>query len=119
MILIQVSLTRYFILLQHHYLLLLTSSRSSGIVPAPLKTAKVVPIHKQGHKDELTNYRPISILPYFSKLLEKVMYSRLFDNAEKTKFIMPFQHGFLPGHSTVMSLLNLQNNILAAIDRNE
>ena len=47
------------------------------------------------------------------------MYSRLFDYVDKNKFIMPFQHGFQPGHSMVMPLLNLQDNISAAIDRNE
>ena len=47
------------------------------------------------------------------------MYTRLFDYVDKNQYIMPFQHGFKPDHSTVMSLLNLQDNKSAAIDRNE
>src|SRR6218665_2475717 len=44
-------------------------SLKTGVDPVLLKTAKVIPIYKQGHKDDVSNYRPISILPYFSKIL--------------------------------------------------
>lgn len=47
------------------------SSFNTGIVPNLLKSAIVTPIYKQGLRNEVSNYRPISILPYFSKLLEK------------------------------------------------
>ena len=45
-----------------------------GIFPTCLKTAKVVPVHKTGNKNELTNYRPISILFIFLKILEKIVH---------------------------------------------
>ena len=47
-------------------------SFSKGVVPTKMKTAKIVPIYKSGHKDQFNNYRPISLLPAFSKLLEKL-----------------------------------------------
>jgi len=99
--------------------LIFNSSLSTGIVPQPLKMAKVVPIHKQGDRKTISNYRPISILPYFSKLLEKVMYTRLYDFILKGGCIYPYQHGFQSGHSTAMSLLTIQDNITNAIDNNE
>src|SRR6218665_282643 len=84
-----------------------------------MKTTKVLPIHKQGSKYVVINYRPISILNYFSKLFGKVMYVRLFDYIDKRSILCPSQHGFQPGHSTLMSLLNIQDSISAAIDRNQ
>ena len=49
----------------------------NGIVPAKIKMAKVVPIFKKGDADNPANYRPISVLPYFSKVFEKIVYDRL------------------------------------------
>ena len=59
--------------------LIINSSFTTGIVPSVIKQARVTPIFKNGAKTEMSNYRPISILPYFSKLFEKVMYVRLVD----------------------------------------
>src|SRR6218665_1740384 len=58
---------------------IINCSLSTDIVPTSLKTAKVLHIHTQGSKHDVTNYRPISILNYFPKLFEKVMYVHLFD----------------------------------------
>ena len=52
-------------------------SLSSGKFPDALKVAKIVAIHKADDKILISNYRPISVLPFFSKILEKLMYSRL------------------------------------------
>ena len=98
---------------------IINNSFSTGIVPTALKSAKVVPIFKQGSTEELSNYRPISILPCFSKLLEKIMYNRLYDYVIKMKILFPFQHGFQAGHSTSMSLLTIQDNISNVIDKKE
>jgi len=53
------------------------ASLKSGTFPDKLKIAKVTPIHKKGDLRDVSNYRPISVLPVFSKLLEKLMYNRL------------------------------------------
>ena len=52
-------------------------SLSQGIFPDSLKIAKITPIFKTGETTNLSNYRPISVLPCFSKILEKIMYNKL------------------------------------------
>ena len=49
----------------------------NGVVPNELKVAKVVPIYKSGDRRLINNYRPVSVLPCFSKILEKLMYNRI------------------------------------------
>src|SRR6218665_66663 len=95
------------------------SSFNTSIVPNLLKSAIVTPIYKQGLRNEVSNYRPISTLPHFSKLLEKIMYSRLYSYIEKKHILYQHQHGFRSGHSTALSLLNLHDNISAAFERAE
>ena len=98
---------------------MINCSFTTGIVPQAIKIAKVVPIYKKGDKDDVTNYRPISILPYFSKFYEKLMYNRLYNFVEKSDIIFRTQHGFQPGHSPFMSLLSMQDKISNAIENNE
>ena len=94
-------------------------SLSAGMVPLEFKMARVLPIYKQGSKSELANYRPISILPFFSKFYEKVLYDRLFSYIKQKNILYPLQHGFQPAHSTSMSLIDIQDKISAAMDNNE
>ena len=54
-------------------------SLEEGIFPDDLKAAKVTPIIKAGDENDFGNYRPISVLSGFSKILEKITYKRLFD----------------------------------------
>jgi hypothetical protein len=98
---------------------LINCSFTTGIFPQPLKIAKVIPIFKKGERDNLTNYRPNSILPYFSKIFEKSMYSRLYEFVKTSDILFPSQHGFQSGHSPYMSLLSMQDRISNAIDNNE
>ena len=98
---------------------LINCSFRNGVVPLEIKMAKVTPIHKQGIKSEISNYRPISVLTYFSKFFERAMYNRLFSFITHNKLLYPLQHGFQPGHSTSMSLLDIQDQISKAIDNNK
>ena len=91
----------------------------SGIFPNALKIAKVVPIFKKGEKGDVANYRPISVLPFFAKIFEKLMYERLSNFLEKANIIFPSQHGFQAGHSPSMPLLSIQDKISEAIENNE
>jgi hypothetical protein len=62
-------------------------SLSSGAVPDAIAIAKILPILKKGDKDNVSNYRPISVLPYFSKFYEKLMHSRLSNYVKKIDII--------------------------------
>ena len=91
-------------------------SLRTGIFPEKLKISKVIPIHKKDNKTEITNYRPISLLPVFSKILERLIYNRLELFLQNNKIIYSNQHGFQPKKSTTLALLNLTDNILESFD---
>ena len=74
----------------------------TGIYPSSWKLAKVNPVFKKGVKSAIKNYRPISILPVFSKVFEGFLYDYLF--GEISCFLPASQHGFLPKKSTVTNL---------------
>ena len=67
-------------------------SLNTGIFPDRMKVAKVTPIFKKGEKSSISNYRPISVLPCFSKILEQIMYNRLYNyfTANSILFIQSF-----------------------------
>ena len=64
-----------------------TSTLNWGVYPNSLKLAKVIPIFKAGSKLEVNNYRPISLLPTLSKIIEKLMHIRLFSFLEQQCYI--------------------------------
>ena len=78
-------------------------SFSTGFVPKQLKIAKVIPVFKSGDPRLPNNYRPISLLSNFSKILEKVMANRLTNYLEQYNLLSPSQFGFRKNHSTVES----------------
>ena len=88
----------------------------SGIVPSQLKIAKVNPIFKSGDKQVFSNYRPISILPSISKILEKIMYTRLFDFVTNNEFLSPHQYGLRPNRSTNMAINDFYCKIADDLD---
>ena len=91
----------------------------SGIVPDRMKIARVIPIFKSGDSSLLTNYRPVPVLPVFSKLLEKVVYNRILKYLDKHGILFRNQYGFQKGHSTSFALLHLFEKLSSAIDRRE
>ena len=88
-----------------------------GIFQDKLKIAKVIPVYKAEDPSLFVNYRPISLLPVFSKLFEKVMYDRLVEFAETYEILFRCQFGFRKNHSTSLSLIHLINKISSAIDK--
>jgi hypothetical protein len=92
-------------------------SLSQGVFPSELKLANIIPIFKAGDKQITGNYRPVSLLTMFSKIYERVFYSRLahFLNMQKTLF--EYQFGFRTNHSTGMALTILLDKIINALEK--
>jgi len=91
-------------------------SLNEGIVPDELKIAKVVPIYKKGDKSEAINYRPISLLSVFDKLLERLMYNRLYSFLTKHNILYKYQFGFRKKYSTVLALIEVMDIIYSKLD---
>ena len=87
-----------------------------GKFPNQLKLAKVVPIFKSDDRLLVSNYRPISVLPVFSKILEKLMYNRMIGFIEKHNILSSSQFGFREHHSTSMALVKLLDKITRELD---
>lgn len=90
---------------------------SVGIFPDIFKTAVVLPIHKSGDKDSVTNYRPISLLSIFSKIFEKVINNRLTSYLTKFKILANNQFGFRSGRSTEDAVMELTDAVIDNIER--
>ena len=75
-------------------------SFTTGIVPHQLKIAKVIAVFKSGDPNCVNNYRPISILPCFSKIFEKCVYAKIITFFNKFNILSDSQYGFLSKHST-------------------
>ena len=80
-------------------------SLQSRIFPDKLKIARVTPSFKKDSDSELGNYQPISVLPCFSRILEKIMYNRLYKNLKEKDILYKKQFGFQQKNSTKHALL--------------
>ena len=94
-------------------------SLSTGSVPEQLKVAKVIPIYKKENVEIFSNYRPVSVLPCFSKILERLVFNRCMDYIDKNNSLNEKQFGFRPNHSTYMATIELVDKIANAVERNE
>jgi hypothetical protein len=92
-------------------------SLNQGVFPNEMKIAKVIPIFKSGNKECINNYRPISLLPQFSKLLEKLFTSRLYNFLLKHKVIYPSQYGFQKQCSTSAAVIELTEEITGNMEK--
>ena len=99
--------------------LICSLSLSTGVFPNDLKIAKVVSIYKKDNPQNFGNYRPVSVLPCFSKILERIMYNRCYDFITKTNVLFNKQYGFRNKHSTYMAVLDFVININHAIDNDK
>ena len=89
---------------------------SSGIFPDSLKIAKVVPVFKAGSKTDVNNYRPISILPCLSKLIEELILKCITSFLDKHEVIQPHQFGSRKKHSTIHALLDTLSSCYDAMN---
>jgi hypothetical protein len=97
--------------------LIFNVSLASGVFPDDMKLAKVVPIYKKEDPESFGNYRPVSVLPCLSKVLERIVYNRSYDFLCKYDILYKKQYGFRTNHSTYMAVLDFINDIKNAIDK--
>ena len=82
------------------------------------KKRNIIPGHKKEFKTLINNYRPISLLPIFGKIFERVIYNSLFNYFLSDILFTPSQSGFLPGDSCIAQLLSIIHEIQTAFDEN-
>ena len=92
-------------------------SFANGPFSDKLKIAKIVPFYKSD-KLLVSNYRPISILPFFSKILERLMYNWLLNYLNNNNILTDKQYGFRERHNTSMALLRMINDVTQELDSN-
>ena len=92
---------------------------STSVFPDKLKYAIVKPVFKKTNKQEISNYRQISLLTSFSKIIEKLIYTRLHAHIDMNTILVQEQYGFRTHSSTEQSAFNLINSILSAINNNQ
>ena len=90
-------------------------SMAAGIFPDLLKVGKITPVYKKDDKELFENYRPVSTLPIFGKIFEKVIYERLYSFLLSQQLMTPNQFGFRKGHSTSHALNYSINHIQEAL----
>ena len=93
-------------------------SVTRGIFPSQLKTAKVIPVFKSGDSDIFNNYRPISVLPIFSKVFERLVHNRLYNFISRFNLIHHRQFGFRSKYSTDLAIMEAYNEITNKLDKN-
>ena len=84
-----------------------------------MKIDRIIPIYKLGENNLFSNYRPISVLPFFPKILEGVVYNRLMNYIDINQILFRNQYGFRKNHSTTLALINLYDKISAGFDTNK
>lgn len=89
----------------------------SGKFPNKMKIAKIIPLYKDGDRHYCTNYRPVSILPQFSKVLEKLFTKRLDIFIETNNLLVDSQYGFRTNRSTSLALMELIKEITNGIEK--
>ena len=98
---------------------LVNQSLNVGKVPSDVKIARVVPLFKSGDKECVNNYRPVSILPVFSKVIERIVNNRLTSHLEDLHLLSPFQYGFRRSSDTSSAAVDLISELQLNVDRNK
>ena len=91
-------------------------SLMEGIFSSELKLAKVVPIFKSEESDKVHYYRPISVLSFFSKIFEKIMYNNVVNFMDKNDTFYKYMFGFRKSQSTHHAIITLVDKITSSLD---
>lgn len=95
---------------------IINKSLKQGIFPDYLKIAKIYPKFKKGPQTDTNSYRPISLIPTFSKIIEKIVLERLLTHLIQHNLLTRQQHGFLKGRSTATALIQLIENTIDQLE---
>ena len=95
---------------------LINLSLKHSKVPRIWKIANVLPLFKKGDRSDMNNYRPVSVLPCASKILERIVFKNVFNYFRDNHLLSPHQSGFMPGDSTVNQLTYLYHIFAKALD---
>lgn len=88
----------------------------SGIYPTDFKIARVIPLFKSGNANDVANFRPISTLPIFSKIFEKLLHSRLNHFITVNNILTPHQYGFRQDSSTALAIMEFLSQVFKSIN---
>ena len=98
---------------------IMNMSLLNGVFPSELNIARVIPLFKSGESNKFSNYRPVSVLPLFSKIMERLMYSRLLSFINKHNILYAYQFGFTMQHSPNLALIVLVDRISKALENGD
>ena len=98
--------------------LLFKNCFEASTFPDEWKKGNVIPVYKKGDKQTVTNYRPISLLPIFSKIFERIIFNSIFNFMDQNGFFNPNQSGFRPGDSCIHQLISITHDIHKCFDDN-
>ena len=98
---------------------LFSRSLNEGLFPKQSKISKIIPLYKKNCELELGNYRGISLIETFGKILEKLVFNRLYSYLEKNKLIYDLQYGFRKKLGVDICLINLVNRLSEAFNNHE
>ena len=88
----------------------------TGTFPDIWKRPNIIPVHKKGDKQIVDNYRPVSLLPIFGKILEKLLFNSIMDFLEENNLLNSNQSGFRSNDSSESQLLSIVHNIFSSFD---
>ena len=94
-------------------------SIDTAIIPPDWKIAKVTPLPKAGNSNLVSNYRPISLLPLLSKLIEKIIHKRIYTYLDNNSLLDHRQGGFRPEYSTAKTCSHFVNDLYTAMNNNK
>ena len=88
----------------------------TGTFPDIWKRSNIIPVHKKGDKQIVDNYRPVSLLPIFGKILEKLLFNSIMDFLEENNLLNSNQPGFSSKDSCESQLLSIVHDIYSSFD---
>ena len=97
--------------------LIFNNCLANGMFPSDWKKVNIVPVHKKNDKQRLNNYRPISLLPIYSKILKRLIFNEMFGFFIENDLISQHQSGFKPGDSCIIQLLSITHEIYKSFDK--